>query len=62
VHDFDEAHLTKTLTGATDLDRTAHDAVRAGEEAPAEEPHEDRRQHNEDRDADGEVANAKQDL
>ena len=62
MHDFDEANTTCSFASAANIDHAADDFVRAREETPSEEPDEDRREQNENRNADGEIADTEKNL
>ena len=62
MDDFNKPNATEPFASAANIDRAADDFVGAREEAPSEEPDEDRREQNENRNADGEIADTEKNL
>jgi hypothetical protein len=62
MHDFNEPNTTSPFASAANIDRATDDFVRAREEATSEEPDEDRGEQNENRNADGEIADTEKNL
>lgn len=62
MNDLDERNLDLTFTRSFHHRRRVHDHLGARKKAAAEEPDEQRRQCDKDRDAEGEIANAEEDL
>jgi len=62
MHDFNEPNTTSSFASAAHVNRATDDFVCSWEETPSEEPDEDRREQNENRNADGEIADTEKNL
>jgi hypothetical protein len=62
MDDFNKPNATESFASAANIDRAADDFVCSWEETPSEEPDEDRREQNENRNADGEIADTEKNL